>query len=331
MAWYNPDKLVSYNQIFNFVVGNRGGGKSYNFKRLCINRFLKTGSQFVWVRRYKPEVANIDKFFEDIKEEYPCNEFEFKNKMFYCDGEVMGYVCTLSSSLAFRSTPYPKVTTIVYDEFLINRKSHQQYLRNEVVAFLELFESVARKRDNVSAYLVANNISVVNPYFTYFGLTPNPDQRYNKFMKKGIVVEFFADADFIEEKKNTRFGKALQGTQYGAYAIENKPLLDNDQFVEKKSIDAGHWYNMFYKGQWFGFWLDQRQGELFVSKSVNLNTPRNFCLTRDDLKPNMFLIHNINGNTYIKRTIKMFDLGLVKYESIGIKNQFYEIMALFRR
>lgn len=39
--YWNPNKTLSYNKLFNFIVGSRGGGKSFGAKDLCIRRFLK--------------------------------------------------------------------------------------------------------------------------------------------------------------------------------------------------------------------------------------------------------------------------------------------------
>ena len=102
--WYNNNKLLSYNAILNFIIGNRGGGKSYNAKDWCIRDFIKNGNQFVYVRRYKTELKKIDKFFDDIKEDYPNNKLEVKGKVALIDGKVAGYFIALSTSKQEKST-----------------------------------------------------------------------------------------------------------------------------------------------------------------------------------------------------------------------------------
>ena len=54
--YYNPQKLLSYNCLFNFIEGERGNGKTYAFKKFCIDNFIKKGLQFIWVRRYESEL-----------------------------------------------------------------------------------------------------------------------------------------------------------------------------------------------------------------------------------------------------------------------------------
>jgi hypothetical protein len=66
--FYNYDKLLSYNAILNFVVAERGVGKTYGAKKMCIKRFLRDGSQFVYIRRYKTELDTATStFFEQLK------------------------------------------------------------------------------------------------------------------------------------------------------------------------------------------------------------------------------------------------------------------------
>ena len=63
MAYYNYDRICSYNACFNFILTNRGYGKSYGAKKRAITRYKKYGEQFVYVRRYKSELKKVGMFF----------------------------------------------------------------------------------------------------------------------------------------------------------------------------------------------------------------------------------------------------------------------------
>ena len=56
--FYSYDRIRSYNAIWNFIISNRGGGKTYGFKMMGIKNFLKNGKQFIYVRRYKTELTD---------------------------------------------------------------------------------------------------------------------------------------------------------------------------------------------------------------------------------------------------------------------------------
>ena len=73
--------------MFNFLIGERGVGKTYGATKFVINRFLKTGEKFAYVRRFKPELAKAQStFFKKIikNNEFPNHKFEVKKRsLFY--------------------------------------------------------------------------------------------------------------------------------------------------------------------------------------------------------------------------------------------------------
>ena len=54
--WWDLKNTLSYNALFNFVVGSRGCGKTYGFKKWAAEDFIKNGNQFIYIRRYKTEM-----------------------------------------------------------------------------------------------------------------------------------------------------------------------------------------------------------------------------------------------------------------------------------
>ena len=233
MSYYNYDKIRSYNALMNIIMTNRGFGKTYGFKDMAIKNFLKNGKQFMYIRRYKTDISKekIDLFFSDIQEKYPSHKFQVKGKNAYCDGKLMGYFVALSTSLNLKSVPFPNVTLMCYDEFVIGGGS-QQYIKGEVTIFAELMSTVIRKRNDCRVFLLANNISMVNPYFSYFDLKPKQNERFTLAKDGELVLEISTSDDFVQEMKLTKFGILFKDTHYSDYAIDNKSLLDNNSFIE---------------------------------------------------------------------------------------------------
>ena len=97
--YYSRNDLLSYNALFNFVVGERGTGKTYQFKDWAISDFIKNKNQFVYVRRYKTEFKDIGNFFDDMIKKYPEHEFSVAHGKFYIDKEIAGFYIPLCSSL----------------------------------------------------------------------------------------------------------------------------------------------------------------------------------------------------------------------------------------
>lgn len=329
--YYSNGQLLSYHYFLNFIIGHRGVGKSYDFKKWSIRDFLKSGKQFVWVRRYKQETKKIKQFFDDVGKEFPNNNLQVKggdkDGVFMVDGKVAGYYLTLSISTSYKSIPFPNVDKIIFDEFLID-KSTYRYMSNEVIILLELIDTIFRDRDDVKGvFCLGNNISFTNPYFLYFGILAFS----GRFYKKGeVLVECYRNEIYIENKKSTRFGRLVNGTTYGDYAIENKSLKDDNTFIEKRPNDAQFRFLVKYKYFTIGYWLDAQNGLLYACREYDPKTHAKYCLTREDHEPNLYLIKNLR-NTHINDLKFMFQNGLLRFSDSQVKNVCYEILAYFVR
>ena len=55
MFW-DIGRTLTHNMLFNVIVGNRGGGKSYGAKKRAIDNFIKKKEQFGYIRRYKDDL-----------------------------------------------------------------------------------------------------------------------------------------------------------------------------------------------------------------------------------------------------------------------------------
>lgn len=329
--WYDKQQLLSHNKIMNFVLSNRGGGKTFHFTRWAIDDFKKTGAQCVWVRRYVTELDEMlknGKFFDAVREYYPEDELKIEGNTGYINGEIAIHFIALSTSRQLKSNNYPEVNKIIFDEFIID-KGRISYLKSEVEVFLDLYETVARIRDNVRAVLLANSITIVNPYFLFWNIKPNTSKRFT--IKGQICVELFTDSDFIEKKKKSRFGQLVEGTRYSDYAIENKWLLDNDMFIQEKTPKAEFMLSMKYNGIEYGFWVDYREGLIFVNRQYDPSSYCRYCLTKEDHEANLLLIKSLNDNKRVQRIMYAFRNGIIRFSDMQVKNQFYEFIGFFIR
>lgn len=315
MFW-DISKSLSYNALFNFIVGNRGGGKTFGTKEYVIKRFLNHGEQFIYVRRYKTELKGINKFFNDIKDKFPNVKLEVKGRLFYINDEVAGQAVPLSTAKVEKSVPFPLVTTIIFDEFIIDKGTYH-YLQDEVTNFLELYETIARMRD-VKVYFLSNALTVTNPYFIYFDLSL-PYGNKNIACKNDILIEMVCNPDFVKAKEQTRFAKIIKNTTYAEYAINNKFLRDDTNFVQKKTAQSKYYFTMLYKGDTYGVWTDYSNGLMFISNDYDPCCKLIYSFTIDDHKPNVMLLKGARSSV-INNFVKYYKLGLMRFETINIKN-----------
>lgn len=348
MFWDIKRTLTYSDILFYFIVGNRGGGKTYGFKKWAIDDFIENGNQFGYIRRYRDDLKEpMVQYFKDIEEKYPEYEFRTDSKYFYIrekpanpkeswsEKDIAGYGFTLSTANNKKSISYPKINKLCFDEFLID-KGYQRYITNEVVALLNLYETIARPgtdHPKVLLFMLSNAITITNPYFLYFGLKISDKKDKNgkyiwRHPNKPILVEDVRNEKFIDVKRNTSFGKLVEGTTYSEYSIDNKFLLDNDTFVEPKSPKARFFFKMTYMEKTLGVWGDMREGLFYVSEQIDPNYPLHYSITMKDHKPNMVFLKNLNRSGHFKRFLEAYKLGCVRFDSINIKNICYEIIKM---
>ena len=326
--YYNPNKLLSYNRILNFIIGARGIGKTYGYKKFCINRFLKHGEQFIYLKRYKTDVKGVEQFFDTVSQDFPESTFKVKGRELYIDDKLAGWVMPLSSWQSVKSREFPNVCTILYDEFLLEKSSKQSYMQDEPKALLNFMDTVIRNRDNARCICMSNAVSVVNPFFLYFNLIPNIDKRYNAY--ESIVVEIPDSVDFTEERKKTKFGKLIDGTDYGDFSLGNEFVNDSQVFIEKRSKESKYQFSIVYNGMTIGIWVDTEKGLLYLSNDYDPDSKKVIALSTDDLEENVLLMNNWKNNYYLGKTVNAFLNGYLRFDNQVLRNVGYDMFKKMR-
>lgn len=339
-------RTLTHNMLFNIIVGNRGGGKSFGAKEYVIDNFIKNHEQFGYIRRYKDDLKEpMNEYFKDIEYMYPDYEFKTDTKRFYIrskekeglpwrEEDVAGYGFYLSTASNKKSIAYPYITTLIYDEFLLDKEGLQRYLNNEPMALLNLYETIARPGTNhprVIMFMLANALTVTNPYFLYWDLKmPTKMDKNNKWIWKHptrpILVEDVRNEKFIDKKKNSEFGKLVGGTSYADFSIENKFLQDDNTFVEPRSPKARYYFTFVYKDNTLGVWADFTEGKMYVSKAIDPDYILKYSITMKDHTPNTMFIKTKSRNGHFKVFLENYKLGNVRFESVNIKNICYEVI-----
>lgn len=301
--WYNPTRLLSHNAFISFVMSPRGNGKSYSAKKLIIKNYLKNKSQAVYVRRTEVEIKGVkDTYWNDISNEYPDLDFKVEGFIGYINGDEVVHFLPLSTSTNKKSASYPLVSLIVFDEYIITKTTYNRYLKNEMTLFLDLIETVGRIRD-IRVLIMANSVSFVNPLFSFFDIVPKSDQRFSKYKDGLICVEQFTSNVFMEKKKQTKFGRLIEGTKYAKYAIENEVLEDNNEFIKDRGSYKYQFMCAFkYEEFRIGVWFNLETEELFCDENIDKDNINKFAMLLEELEEG-YLYYK--GYTTVNRRLKM--------------------------
>jgi len=237
---------------------------------------------------------------------------------------VFGYGIPLSTANILKSASFPKVKTLIFDEFLIDNGTYH-YLRNEVIQFLDVIETIARLRD-VRVILLGNAITISNPYFDFFKLSLPYNSEFKTFKNGTIVVNYIKNEAYREKKKSTRFGQLIDGTEYGEYAIDNAFLRDNDSFIAKRDKDARVYSTIVLKGEKYGIWRNWKTGFVYISKDFEPSNPCVFAFDINDHTENT-IYTKARNSTWFSPVLNAYKMGCLFFESQKIKNDFTSIIG----
>ena len=282
-SFYNYGRLLSYNATFNMAVGGRGIGKTYGAKKIVLKAAIKSGiedgEQFILLRRYKEELSLAkNTFMADIQEQFPDYDFKSQGFSFMAapaetrddkkrKWHIIGYFISLSTAQSYKGVSFHRVTRIIFDEFILE-KSATHYLPDEAKIFLNFFSTVDRYKDKTKVFFLANSVSIENPYFIEYEITPDKADE-NGFVKVGdgfMIVHFIDSDEFENEVYQTKFGRFIQQTDYAEYAVANKFSDNHKHLIGGKPSRAKYFLTLETKSYSMSIWYDAYEGIYYAQK-----------------------------------------------------------------
>lgn len=320
--WYNPQKLLSHNALFNVVLSMRGGGKTYAFTKHIIKSYLKNGSQSAYIRRNKCELDDVKPtFFKAIEGEFPNHKFNVKGDVGYIDDKPFVHFIALSTSSNKKSKAYPTVDFALFDEYIITNNGYKKYLKNEMILLFDLCETIFRCRDNWRIVFLSNSVSYVCPLFDEMGIKINSDKEFQKFHNGLFLLQIYKNDEFTEDKKNTRFAKLIQNSKYYKYAIENELLEDNNEYICDRVGQLTFMFSIRAYDFEVGVWLNH-EGMFYIDEKIEPNTKNKYFIYNDDMKEGYINIRNNNNKYTIKKLKDEYLNGCVYYSTQRVKKFF---------
>lgn len=201
MKFFSLDAIKKENAIYNVIYGERSNGKSYACLNEILKNYCKTGEEGAIIRRWHEDFRGKrgQSIFAPLVQnrlviEYTHGEwtgvYYYSGRWYLCkedkDGKLVKqenpfcYAFALTEAEHDKSTSYPNVTTIVFDEFL----SRNGYVPDEFVLFMNTLSTIIRYRDNVKIYMLGNTVNRYCPYFDEMGL------KHIRSQKKGTIETY---------------------------------------------------------------------------------------------------------------------------------------------
>lgn len=251
--YYTLNAILQYNADYNIIYGERSNGKTTAVLDYALDDHVKSGykNQLAIIRRWEEDYKgkNGQQMYESIvalgwiKEKtkgkynavyyysqrwYLCCYDENGNKVAQAE-EPFALGFSITSEEHYKSTSYPHIKTILFDEFI----TRSYYLPEEFVKFQNLLSTIIRLRSDVKIFMCGNTINKFCPYFAEMGLNVRNQKKgsidlytYGESELR-VAVEY---SDFPAKKKpsNKYFAfnnPKLQMITQGGWEIDIYPHL----------------------------------------------------------------------------------------------------------
>ena len=147
-----------------------------------------------------------------------------------------------------------------------------------------------------------------SPLFSFFNLYVPYGNDIKLFKDNLILVQYMENKEFREERKETLIGRLMNGTTYEEYALENKILDKNNDFLGRKSGTARFSFAFIFKGNTYGVWNDYKMGKVFISSDFIPESPYIFSMSLEDSKPNIMMIKALKRYKFWRNFLDNFSL-----------------------
>ena len=250
MSYYNLGSILKKKAVYNVIFGERSNGKTYATLKHGLEQYFKDGSQIAYIRRWKEDITGKrgQAVFSALVENneivklsngkftgihYYTGRFFLCNydngKPIYNDNDVIGFLFALTDVEHDKSTSYPKVNNIIFDEFLTNKL----YLPDEFVTFMNVVSTIIRRRETVKIFMLGNTVNKYCPYFNEMGLT-----NIQTMLQGDIDLYNYGESGLTVAVEYCKTDKSEQRKESKKYFAFNNPKL--------QMITGGAWELAIY-------------------------------------------------------------------------------------
>ena len=186
--YYSLTNILKRDAQYNIIFGERSNGKTYACLKYGIEQYANNGKQLAYVRRSKEdfigrrgaslfEALSANGEIKRITNNNWTDVYYYSSRWYLCKFDEKGnritdeipfcYGFALSTAEHDKSTSYPNINTIVFDEFI----TRQYYLVDEFTILANVISTIIRQRTDVKIFMLGNTVNKYScPYINEMGL-----------------------------------------------------------------------------------------------------------------------------------------------------------------
>lgn len=237
--FYSLDRIKKMKCHYNLIFGKRSNGKTYAVLYEGLKTYVEKGKQMAYIRRYREDFIGkrgqtlfnslvstgavsqlTDGKWDTVR--YSSSQWFLAKKdpknpdKLISDSAPFCYGFSLGQMEHDKSTSYPDVTMIVFDEFI----SRIGYIPNEFVMFMNVLSTIIRQRDDVTIYMLGNTVNKYCPYFAEMGLG------HIETMEPGSIDVYSYGSSKLKVAVERTINHNIEGRKSEVYFAFNNPNLE---------------------------------------------------------------------------------------------------------
>lgn len=186
LKYYSLKNILTKNAQYNIIFGERSNGKTYSVLKAGIENFANNAKQMAIIRRWQDDfrgkrastmfdnLVNNNEIAKATNGEW-TGVYYYASRWYFCRFEnekrivheiPFAYSFAISAMEHDKSTSYPNITLVLFDEFL----TRGMYLPDEFVLFMNVLSTIIRERNDVKIFMCGNAVNQYSPYFAEMGL-----------------------------------------------------------------------------------------------------------------------------------------------------------------
>lgn len=336
---YTFRKIDGYNKPINIVISAREGAKSTSaILDKSYFPFKRTGATTLYLVRTIVEISEalitsiqdniINKFTDDnVVFQYSKSALRDGIVDIRINGKLYMRILALSITLRkMKQALLKNIGVILFDEFIVNPRKNEKYLKGESFAISEIYTTYKRERiDNgmpLKMYFLGNPYSLYNPIFLWLGVSPAKLKMGECLVGENYVIEWYKllpqlRAKILKENPLYEFDE-----DYKQYAFEGKPILDQNIKLGKLPPSYHLHFVFRHENKFIGvfqnnYWEDHADlyfCQFMTAKDIS-NRRVAYCFNFGELINGTALLSNEDKNKFNKFKIAMRK-RLVAFQSI---------------
>lgn len=350
MEYYDWNKTLSYDAPITFVISMRGKGKTYGLRVQAIRDYLKDGSRFVGLTRYKDDLKGSNAiqngWFDKIvlNNEFPNHIFKVNGRKAYIakrpendsdkpEWNLIGYFTALTDLHKDKQQTYANVRRIIFDEAVIDRRTHHRYLINEWDMLTNAFSSIAREipgePTKCRLYLLGNACDITNPYFNVMGIADEPKPGYSWHLGKLLLLHYLnATDDELSEMADTVVGRMSRNRTESNTILNGRFTTTHSELISKRPRNARYQAGFVFNESKYSIWVDSKGGYYYICKGVPKNASNVFAMTNAD-NTSVNMVNARRTLPIMRGLVEMHTYNALRFDSEATRAGFMRLLALF--